>query len=77
MPNGGPLERFLPDLPADDREPWREWRRRSARASTFIASLELAKQGHVALAQEDTWTVIEVKASDSELLLRHPVPQGG
>jgi segregation and condensation protein A len=77
MPGGGQLEQFLPDLPADDREPWRELRRRSARASTFIASLELAKQGHVALAQEDTWTVIEVKAGGGERLLRHPLSQGG
>jgi segregation and condensation protein A len=77
MPGGSPLDQFLPDLPADDSEPWRELRRRSGRASTFIASLELAKQGHVALAQEDTWTVIEVKAGGGELLLRHPVSQGG
>jgi segregation and condensation protein A len=76
-PGGGPLDRFLPDPPADDREPWRDLRRRSGRASTFIASLELAKQGHVALAQEDTWTVIEVKAGGGERLLRHSVSQGG
>jgi hypothetical protein len=49
MPGGGPLDQFLPDLPADGSEPWRELRRRSGRASTFIASLELAKQGDVAL----------------------------
>ncbi|MEA2769431.1 MAG: segregation and condensation protein [Acetobacteraceae bacterium] len=76
MPDGGLLDQFLPDQPADDSEPWRELRRRSGRASTFIASLELAKQGDVALAQEAAWAVIEVKAGGGERPLRYPVSQG-
>jgi segregation and condensation protein A len=66
MPDGGPLDQFLPDLRADDSEPWRELRRRSGRASTFIAGLELARQGDVELAQEGAWTVIQVKAGGDE-----------
>jgi len=77
MPGGGPLEQFLPDQPANSSDPWRPLRRRSGWASTFIASLELAKQGDVALAQEGPWTVIGVQASDSERPLRPPVSQGG
>jgi hypothetical protein len=63
MPGGGPLEQFLPDLPADDSEPWRDLRRRSGRASTLIAGLELAKQSDIALAQDGAWAVIQVKAA--------------
>jgi segregation and condensation protein A len=66
MPGGGPLDQFLPDPPADDSEPWREWRRRSGWASTLIAGLELAKQGDVELAQEGTWTIIHLKAGGGE-----------
>ena len=71
MPGGGPLDQFLPDLPADGSDPWRTLQRRSGWASTFIASLELAKQGDVALAQEDPWAVIAVQAGGGER------PQGG
>jgi segregation and condensation protein A len=75
MPGGGPLDQFLPDLPADRSDPWRTLRRRSGWASTFIASLELAKQGDVALAQEGPWTVIAVQAGGGERPLRQPVSQ--
>jgi segregation and condensation protein A len=66
MPDGGPLDQFLPDPRADDSEAWRELRRRSGWASTFIAGLELARQGDVELAQDGTWTVIQVKAGGDE-----------
>jgi segregation and condensation protein A len=63
MPSGGPLDRFLPNPPADDSEPWRELRRRSGRASTFIASLELAKQGNVVLGQGGDFAAIHVASA--------------
>ena len=51
-PDGGSLERFLPDPPARPESEAREkLRRRSAWSSTFIAGLELAKQGDVVLGQ--------------------------
>jgi segregation and condensation protein A len=51
-PEGASLDRFLPDL-AETSEPegWANIRRRSAWSSTFIAGLELAKQGEVVLGQ--------------------------
>ncbi|PVH29683.1 segregation and condensation protein A [Pararhodobacter oceanensis] len=44
---------------------WRKTgnRRRSALASTFAASLELAKQGHLELNQNDTFAPIRVRAA--------------
>jgi segregation and condensation protein A len=65
MPDGGRFEQFLPDAPepAGD-EPRRALRWRSTWSSTFVASLELARQGNVALAQEGAWTTIEVTAPD-------------
>jgi segregation and condensation protein A len=51
-PRGPPLDRFLRDLPERaDHEPRGELRRRSAWSSTFLARLELARQGDVALGQ--------------------------
>ena len=51
-PEGAPLERFLPDLAKiSEREVWAKIRLRSAWSSTFIAGLELAKQGEVVLGQ--------------------------
>jgi chromatin segregation and condensation protein Rec8/ScpA/Scc1 (kleisin family) len=51
-------------------------RRRSSWASTFIASLERAEQGDVALGQEDLWAVIAVQAGDGDRPRRQPVSQG-
>ncbi|MDR5651718.1 segregation and condensation protein A [Ruixingdingia sedimenti] len=39
-------------------------RRRSATAATFAAALELAKQGHIALRQAETFAPIEVRRKD-------------
>jgi chromatin segregation and condensation protein Rec8/ScpA/Scc1 (kleisin family) len=43
-----------------------ETRRRSAWTSTFIASLELAKQGDIALEQENWGTDIHVRLAKLE-----------
>lgn len=60
---GGPLDRFLPDPPVvAESGPWRALRKRSAWSSTFIASLELARQGEVALRQEDSFVTIYIGA---------------
>jgi segregation and condensation protein A len=60
-PEGAPLERFLPD-PAGNlaSEKWRKIRGRSGWASTFIAGLELAKQGEVVLGQGGDFEAIHV-----------------
>jgi hypothetical protein len=52
-PEGGPLDRFLPDAAAiaASGSP-RALRLRSAWSSTFVASLELARHGDVAVAQQ-------------------------
>jgi chromatin segregation and condensation protein Rec8/ScpA/Scc1 (kleisin family) len=52
-PEGGPLDRFLPDAAtiAASGAP-QALQRRSAWASTFVASLELARHGDVAVAQQ-------------------------
>jgi segregation and condensation protein A len=62
MPDGGRFEQFLPDVPEPAADESRQaLRRRSAWSSTFAASLELAKQGDIALDQEEAWTPIEVR----------------
>ena len=60
-PNGAPLARFLPDPGGDlESEVWGKIRRRSGWASTFIAGLELAKQGDVVLGQGGDFGPIHV-----------------
>ena len=63
-PVGGPLDHFLPD-PTDIAAggSLQKLRRRSAWASTFVASLELTKQGDAALAQEAFLRPIHVSAA--------------
>jgi segregation and condensation protein A len=66
-PDGLPLEQLLPEDSATagiSAEP--ALKQRAAWASTFIASLELAKQGEAALAQEDRFTVIHVSQAPVE-----------
>jgi segregation and condensation protein A len=67
-PVGGPLDHFLPD-PADiaASDSLRELRRRSAWASTLVASLELTKQGDAALAQQAFLRPIHVSAATSSV----------
>lgn len=64
-PEGGRFEQFLPEVPkaaAAGGDARTSDLRRSAWGSTFIASLELAKQGALTLAQEGLFTPIHVSA---------------
>jgi chromatin segregation and condensation protein Rec8/ScpA/Scc1 (kleisin family) len=61
-PEGGPLDRFLPDPLAAEDESRPGLRQRSAWSSTFVASLELARQGEAALQQENGSAVINVSS---------------
>lgn len=61
LPNGASLDRFLPDVPTAGDIPARAGlHRRSAWSSTFLASLELARQGDVTLRQEADFQAIRV-----------------
>ena len=60
-PAGCTLEQLLPDAQAEDPSATGAGlRRRSAWTSIFTVSLELARQGVVALAQEATFSAIHV-----------------
>jgi segregation and condensation protein A len=66
-PDGLPLERLLPEESAAAQVPaGPALKHRAAWTSTFIASLELAKQGDVAMAQEDGFTAIHVSPAPTE-----------
>jgi chromatin segregation and condensation protein Rec8/ScpA/Scc1 (kleisin family) len=61
LPEGGPLEQFLPKPPeAAGGGLGQALRQRSEWSSTFVASLELARQGAVALQQDKRFTAIYV-----------------
>lgn len=51
--DGGELRVFLPSVAVD--APERAMRCRAAVASTFVAGLELAREGHLALDQASAW----------------------
>jgi segregation and condensation protein A len=60
-PDGAPLDRFLPDeSDVGEAEALSRLRRRSAWSSTFTASLELARQGDVALEQGRDFETIHI-----------------
>jgi segregation and condensation protein A len=60
-PEKASLERFLPELgEISEREVWAKIWLRSAWSSTFIAGLELAKQGAVVLGQGRDFEAIHV-----------------
>jgi chromatin segregation and condensation protein Rec8/ScpA/Scc1 (kleisin family) len=66
--HGEELGRFLPEPPVaaegeDDDEPLRLY---AAWATTFSASLELAKQGDVAMAQADAFEAIHVRCPTTQ-----------
>lgn len=61
-----PLDELLPDLPEPDALPESKLRGRSRWTSTFVASLELAKQGEVVLEQENGFAPIFVHAGRAE-----------
>jgi segregation and condensation protein A len=58
LPDGSPLAAFLPKIDRD--APHRPLRCRAAIAGTLIASLELARDGTVALEQDGDWMPIRV-----------------
>jgi segregation and condensation protein A len=67
--DGEELRHFLPEEPATDADldpPERSLRLCSAWATTFSASLELAKQGDVGLAQEQAFRVIHLSRLTAE-----------
>jgi segregation and condensation protein A len=59
-PEGGALASFLPPIASDD--PDRTTRTRTALGSTFLASLELARQGRIALTQDQPMAECRVRA---------------
>jgi segregation and condensation protein A len=60
-PDGAPLDQLLPeDSPDTGDVPRRALRRRSGWAATFVAGLELAKQGDVVLGQGGDFEPIHV-----------------
>jgi chromatin segregation and condensation protein Rec8/ScpA/Scc1 (kleisin family) len=63
-PGGLELEHLLPDDATENEIS--AIRKRGAWASTLIASLELAKQGDVTLAQADPFTVVYVTREPAE-----------
>ena len=62
---GGPLERFLPDAAtiAASGTPQALQRRSAAWASTFVASLELARHSDVAVAQQAFLAPVHLSAA--------------
>jgi segregation and condensation protein A len=61
QPDGVALDQLLPDEAPDAGEPSRRARlRRSGWAATFVAGLELAKQGDVVMEQEEDFEPIHV-----------------
>ena len=69
LPDGASLEQFLPAIDAeDDRRARPGLRRRSAWASTLLAGLELARQGDITLAQEDTFLPIHLRRAEAQAL---------
>lgn len=58
------LARSLPEPAQDERAP-KALKRRSAWSSTFVASLELARQGEIGLEQEQAFAPIHVRAGGS------------
>ena len=61
-PEGGDLACFLPPIAPED--PDRNTRTRTALGSTFLASLELARQGRIAMAQDQPMAECRVRAAD-------------
>ena len=56
---GAPLVSFLPEVPVD--APERELRCRVAVAGTFLAGLELVRDGSIAVQQDTAWASIQVR----------------
>jgi len=77
QPDGASLERFLPAGGADDdRRARLGLRRRSAWASTLLASLELTRQGDITLAQEAAFLPIHLRRVVTVAPISTPVDAG-
>jgi segregation and condensation protein A len=67
-PEGAPLGRLLPNVPAEGTIMISaELRRRAAWTSTFLASLELARQGDIALSQDGVFGPIRVQRTRARI----------
>ena len=66
------LEQLLPDAPGPGTLHEMGLRGRSRWTSTFVASLELAKQGDVALEQEEAFSPIQVGNADRVPVMAQP-----
>ena len=60
---GAALAAFLPEVPSD--APERELRCRAAVAGTFLAGLELTRDGGITIQQSAAWTPIELRRSQA------------
>ena len=65
VPEGAPLERFLPE-PEDDGGPDAELRRRAALASTLLAGLEMGREGSATMEQTGAFDRIVVAPNAPE-----------
>ncbi|TLU70676.1 segregation and condensation protein A [Lichenicoccus roseus] len=63
LPDGSAMAAFLPDLRVEEVGGFRA---RSALASTFAASLELARDGQLTLHQAEAWQAILISCHDSD-----------
>jgi segregation and condensation protein A len=63
LPEGSPLQAFLPQLGSD--EPDSVLRARAALSSTLIAGLELARDGVLALDQDAAWTPVRIRRHEN------------
>jgi chromatin segregation and condensation protein Rec8/ScpA/Scc1 (kleisin family) len=67
LPDGAPLERFLPAINAEeDSLGHPALRRRAAWSGTLLAGLELAREGEVALIQEGGFMPIHLWPVDAD-----------
>ena len=64
---GALLAHFLPEVPID--APEQELRCRAAVAGTFLAGLELTRDGSIAVQQETAWSWIQVRRGEGVGLL--------
>ena len=64
LPEGGPLQLFLPEIEHDAVAD--QTYRRAAVASTLVAGLELARDGELTLQQEQQWLPIQVGQPDDQ-----------
>jgi segregation and condensation protein A len=66
-PEGGALDAFLPELTPGDAD--REMKARGAVSSTFLAGLELAREGDLALWQGQPYGPVFFRPPDAEKMV--------